>query len=156
MIQAWCFKLAVFSTDVFNENSSPFEDGKISDAALLEGQYVYDPQDTVFLMPNFFAIDKLSISVHLLGAKQLASFTIPDSFQLEDGATEISVLVPSQMTDGTNFYRTIAGKEFAGFFVCISQANLSTYSYDEMHFNVIYKVSSLLSSVELGFQLPQD
>ena len=148
-------KLAVFSTDAFDANSSPFEDGEISDRPLMEGQYVYDSQDAVFLMPYFFAIDELNISVHTLGEKQLASFT-PDSLALEADTTEISVLVPSQMTDGTNFYRTIASKKVAGFFVCISQENLVNYSYNEMKFSVFYKVSSSLPAPEIVFHLTQD
>ena len=149
-------KLATFSTDAFDANSSPFEDGKISDAAILEGQYAYDSQDTVFLMPYFFAIDKLNISVHTLGEKQIASFSTLDSLALGAETTEISVLVPSQMTDETNSYRTIGGKKIAGFFVCISQENLVTYSYNEMKFSVFYKVSSSLPAPEIVFHLTQD
>ncbi len=149
-------KLAAFSTDVFDENSSPFEDGKISDATLLGGQYVYDPQDTVFLIPHFFAIDELNISVYTISGKQIVTFDNPDSLQLEADTTEISALVPSQMTDGTNSYRTIAGKKVSGFFVCISQENLSTYSYNEVRVDVVYAVVSSLPSLTLVFHLTQD
>ena len=149
------FKLATFSTDTFDANSSPFEDGKISDGDLLKGQYVYDPQDAVFLMPYFLAIDELNISVHTLNEKQLTSFS-PGSLRLDDNTTEISVLLPSQMTDGTNSHRTIGGKKIAGFFVCVSQANLSTYSYNVMKYSVVYNVASSLHAIELVFNLTQD
>ena len=67
MVQARCLSLRLFSTDAFDANSSPFEDGKISDEDLLGGEYVYDPQDAVFLMPYFFAIDELQFVVYVLG-----------------------------------------------------------------------------------------
>ena len=149
------FKLATFSTDVFDENLTPFEDGKISDEDLLKGQYVYDPQDAVFLMPHFFAIDELNVSVHTLNEKQLTSFS-PGSLRLDDNTTEISVLLPSQMTDGTNSHRTIGGKKIAGFFVCVSQTNLSTYSYNVMKYSVVYNVASSLLALKLVFNLTQD
>ncbi len=160
------FKLAAFSTDEFDANSSPFEDGKISDESLLEGQYVYDPQDTVFLMPYFLATEKIfsaSLNLNVEIAPDNSQILVivgnagsGPTFGPSFGITGMSALFPSQVTDGTNYSRTIAGKQVSGFFVCISQPNLSTYSYNDIRFSVSYLAIARIPSFELVFHLTQD
>ena len=152
MVQARWFKLAAFSTDAFDANSSPFEDGKISDEDLLGGEYVYDPQDAVFLMPYFFAIDELNIMQLKIGTTLILS-SLPDRIDPRFGTTGWSAIFPSQMTDGTHYYSTITGRKIAGFFICIPQAKLATYT---SQIDLGYNVGSGLPSRYVEYQLAQD
>ncbi len=145
------FKLATFSTDVFDENSSPFEDGKISDRALMEGQYVYDPQDAVFLMPYFLAADSLLIL--LFDIDNTLRMRMSSTYVPLFGNTGWSALFPSQMTDGTNYYRTIAGKRITGFFACIPQAKLGIYT---SKIDVTYIPASGFLQYAYEYQLTQN
>ena len=145
------FKLATFSTDAFDANSSPFEDGIISDEVLLGGEYVYDPQDAVFLMPYFFAIDEID-QIYLKKDATIVLWSSSDRIHTTLGTTGWSVLLPSQMTDGTNHYR-VAGKKVTGFFISIPQAKLGTYT---SQIDLTYTFGIGLPSRFARYQLTQD
>ncbi len=147
-------KLATFSTDAFDENSSPFEDGKISDRALMEGQYVYDPQDAVFLLPHFFVVDHVFISQTYLDNQGIVNL-ISKVVALDFSAAEESVLIPSQMTDGINHYKTIAGKEIAGYFLCLPPKKFSIYNSIRIAVNYV-AVEGISPIDDIDFQLTQD
>ena len=158
------FQLAAFSTDAFDANASPFEDGKINDEVLLGGQYVYDPQDTVFLIPYFFATEQIffaSLNFNLaINQENSQILVIPPSndggvnFNHLGGGTGMSILLPSQMTDGINPYKTVGSKKVSGFFACISQPNFGIYK--DLRFSATYQAVAFLPSVTLDFHLTQD